>query len=529
MDKLCKKCGYERKNSDIAPDYECPNCGAIYKKVEEHLINKKHLENKNKPDINPSESTSISIIKDLSLLSILAVMLYSLYLLFNPIADIVFFEPDYLNVVEGNPVASFIALPLTMIFVLVRTLVLMLITYGLLIYIYKVIFTTIYPFFYNNKHIRPTNNNKYILIILLFISIISLSIYFYKVKSYDEIPFCQGDVYFKAAEKGNINKIKTCLMFGKNINSTLKRSRGREVTALHLAGYSGRYDSAKYLIDNGADINFKSKENGVSPLWYSSSHLKIIKLLVDNGAIINDSRIFTKVVRKTNIETIRYLLSKGANINEEGAFCNAVGAQYKNTIKTVSFLINQGVDVNHKTSSGLTPLHCAMNKRPEVVQLLIKKGANLEGEDKNKRTPIFKANTLFISDLINAGANVNHVSKHGDTPLFISLIQYSGRTVIPLIDGGADINIKNDFFLTPLIVSIIAKKNENSINYLIDSGADKTVSASIDMINEYSELYRKKPIITDKIDLTAHDIAAIKWGINNKLTKRLKVIEPELN
>lgn len=28
------KCGYERKPSDIAPDYECPKCGAIYSKVE---------------------------------------------------------------------------------------------------------------------------------------------------------------------------------------------------------------------------------------------------------------------------------------------------------------------------------------------------------------------------------------------------------------------------------------------------------------------------------------------------------------
>lgn len=37
MGKLCKKCGYERQVSDIAPDYECPKCGAIYAKVEARL------------------------------------------------------------------------------------------------------------------------------------------------------------------------------------------------------------------------------------------------------------------------------------------------------------------------------------------------------------------------------------------------------------------------------------------------------------------------------------------------------------
>ena len=31
--KKCLKCGYERKSTDIGPDYECPKCGAIYDKV----------------------------------------------------------------------------------------------------------------------------------------------------------------------------------------------------------------------------------------------------------------------------------------------------------------------------------------------------------------------------------------------------------------------------------------------------------------------------------------------------------------
>lgn len=37
MTKVCKKCGYQRNESDEVPDYECPQCGAIYEKVEAHL------------------------------------------------------------------------------------------------------------------------------------------------------------------------------------------------------------------------------------------------------------------------------------------------------------------------------------------------------------------------------------------------------------------------------------------------------------------------------------------------------------
>ncbi len=38
MSKKCLKCGYLRSSSDTAPDYECPNCGAVYAKVEAAIL-----------------------------------------------------------------------------------------------------------------------------------------------------------------------------------------------------------------------------------------------------------------------------------------------------------------------------------------------------------------------------------------------------------------------------------------------------------------------------------------------------------
>lgn len=37
MQKICKKCGYERQKVERVPESECPNCGAIYTKVEARL------------------------------------------------------------------------------------------------------------------------------------------------------------------------------------------------------------------------------------------------------------------------------------------------------------------------------------------------------------------------------------------------------------------------------------------------------------------------------------------------------------
>ena len=37
----CPKCGYERKQTDIAPDFECPKCGVIYSKAEKTVGDQK--------------------------------------------------------------------------------------------------------------------------------------------------------------------------------------------------------------------------------------------------------------------------------------------------------------------------------------------------------------------------------------------------------------------------------------------------------------------------------------------------------
>lgn len=37
MNKVCLKCNHTRLKTDTSPDYECPNCGAIYSKVEARL------------------------------------------------------------------------------------------------------------------------------------------------------------------------------------------------------------------------------------------------------------------------------------------------------------------------------------------------------------------------------------------------------------------------------------------------------------------------------------------------------------
>ena len=57
MGRKCLKCGYERLASDVAPEYECPSCGAIYAKVEAAL-------NKSSSDSDLSDQEKIRAIKE---------------------------------------------------------------------------------------------------------------------------------------------------------------------------------------------------------------------------------------------------------------------------------------------------------------------------------------------------------------------------------------------------------------------------------------------------------------------------------
>lgn len=47
MHPTCKNCNYQRQDSDIAPDYECPQCGVVYAKAEKYIEKKAEEERRN--------------------------------------------------------------------------------------------------------------------------------------------------------------------------------------------------------------------------------------------------------------------------------------------------------------------------------------------------------------------------------------------------------------------------------------------------------------------------------------------------
>jgi ankyrin repeat protein len=154
-----------------------------------------------------------------------------------------------------------------------------------------------------------------------------------------------------------------------------------------------------------------------------------------------------------------------------------------NDIDKVRYLIDQGQDVNQKITQFLIPKTlltiAILEKNPDLVKLLIEKGANVNESDELNQTPLFVAvNTEqieIVKLLIENGADVNHKDNNGETPLFAAIKkEYSNEMVNMLIMNGANVNETNDCGDTPLYVKASNDDSDSNILILmslIDNGA----------------------------------------------------------
>ena len=87
---------------------------------------------------------------------------------------------------------------------------------------------------------------------------------------------------------------------------------------------------------------------------------------------------------------------------------------------------------------------------PEIMQALIKAGANVNARSGEKKTPLHIAvsasNTHATEGLIQAGADVNAKDGDGETPLILAVLEaYSSRLELAgiLLKAKADVNVKD--------------------------------------------------------------------------------------
>jgi len=131
-----------------------------------------------------------------------------------------------------------------------------------------------------------------------------------------------------------------------------------------------------------------------------------------------------------------------------------------NDIQAVKNHISRGLNLNTVTEDGFSPLHRAVEgdsnteretENLEIIELLIDKGADVNGKDDNDDTPLHLSINRNISELlIEHGADVNAKDCSGGTPLHSIIFNEDKDLVALLITNGADLNSMNEDGQTPL-------------------------------------------------------------------------------
>ncbi|MFC2132793.1 ankyrin repeat domain-containing protein [Bacteroidota bacterium] len=189
-----------------------------------------------------------------------------------------------------------------------------------------------------------------------------------------------GQNIFSSISKGDIDEIKTIL---ENKPGEINTKQGF-LSPLFYAVRLGKNNVAKFLISKGAEMNeFASDINEFSPLEFTP---------------------ITDAIRTNNIEIIKFMVENGADLQVKSSLGETYlhFAAHLNRTELIEYLINKGIDVNVKKNGNLTPLHIAsVDGYIEVVKLLIDNGADLNFKSTDGGTALHFAEAADNKEIVD--------------------------------------------------------------------------------------------------------------------------------
>lgn len=127
--------------------------------------------------------------------------------------------------------------------------------------------------------------------------------------------------------------------------------------------------------------------------------------------------------------------------------------------------LEAGMDTNSRDSAG-TPMLCiaARSGKKEAIEWLVKNGAEIDAISKDRgysavMDAVWKMNPEIVELLIKLGANLNFVSNDGQTALIVATGSSNMQICEMLVKNGADPCVKDHMGMSALDYARLFKKN----------------------------------------------------------------------
>jgi ankyrin repeat protein len=210
----------------------------------------------------------------------------------------------------------------------------------------------------------------------------------------------------EAFEDETVNIVRLFLQLGTDVNARDKHL----ATPLHFASSGGHYGVALDLLDHGADVHAQNADGqtplhrvSLGPEYRASDHHRLAQLMLERGADVN------------------------ARDKDQATPLHS--ACYMPKLKTTRVLLFHGADIHARNVQGQTPLHIVSHgahfygeqseREPDLVGLLLSRGADVNAQDNDQATPFLLAcfclKPRTAKKLLQSGADVNAVNIHGQS------------------------------------------------------------------------------------------------------------------